>query len=172
MARNGSAIAPAKIGFSGYLAYALLDEAEFLSPHGIRSALPLPVSTRITFERRIRPTESALHCEDYEPPAEGDSGMFGGNSNWRGPDLVSDELCLFVNALERYLARLWRQIYKLEYPTGTPDSDASASLQIAEELIARRLVNHLSSPVSRRSPPGATAEKQRYAVRPTSWKDL
>jgi hypothetical protein len=57
----------------------MLDEGEFLSPHGIRS---------VSRMHRERPFVLALdgieHRVDYEP-AESTSALFGGNSNWRGP---------------------------------------------------------------------------------------
>src|SRR5262249_44420154 len=58
---------------------AMLDESEFLSPHGIRS---------LSRHHRDRPfvmqVDGREHRVDYEP-AESSSGLFGGNSNWRGP---------------------------------------------------------------------------------------
>ena len=48
-------------------------------------------------------------------PAEGDSGMFGGNSNWRGPVWFPMNM-LLINALERY-SLVYGDDYKLEYPT-------------------------------------------------------
>jgi hypothetical protein len=57
----------------------MLDEAEFLSPHGIRA---------ISQYHRAHPYVLAVngteHRVDYEP-AESSTGLFGGNSNWRGP---------------------------------------------------------------------------------------
>ena len=58
----------------------MLDEEEFLGPHGIRVAVPLPrASTRSTSRCTAR-----TYGVGYLP-AESDTGMFGGNSNWRGP---------------------------------------------------------------------------------------
>jgi hypothetical protein len=57
----------------------LLDEAEFLSPHGIRSV------SRIHRDHPfVLSLDGREHRVDYEP-AESSSGLFGGNSNWRGP---------------------------------------------------------------------------------------
>jgi hypothetical protein len=57
----------------------MLDESEFLSPYGIRSV------SRAHRERPYKLTvEGAVHRVDYEP-GESSSGLFGGNSNWRGP---------------------------------------------------------------------------------------
>ena len=58
----------------------MLDEDEFLSPHGLRALSRYHERASVLARRpRRRPTRSAT-C-----PAESDTGMFGGNSNWRGP---------------------------------------------------------------------------------------
>jgi hypothetical protein len=57
----------------------MLDEGEFLSPHGIRALSK--VHQREPYIVHIDGTE---HRVDYEP-GESSSGLFGGNSNWRGP---------------------------------------------------------------------------------------
>ncbi len=57
----------------------MLDEEEFLGPHGIRSLSRYHAAHPYTFEVR-----GETYDVGYQP-AESDSGMFGGNSNWRGP---------------------------------------------------------------------------------------
>src|SRR2546427_3553565 len=57
----------------------MLDEAEFLSPHGIRA-----VSRYHKDHPYVLDVNGMEHRVDYEP-AESTSGLFGGNSNWRGP---------------------------------------------------------------------------------------
>lgn len=57
----------------------MLDETEFLSPYGIRSVSQFHAQHPYIFE-----IDGQQHRVDYEP-AESTSGMFGGNSNWRGP---------------------------------------------------------------------------------------
>ncbi|MEW4561970.1 glucosidase [Bremerella sp. JC770] len=73
----------------------LLDEDEFLSPYGIRS---------LSKYHEEHPFEYELHgerlCVQYLP-AESDSGLFGGNSNWRGPIWFPLNY-LIIEALERY----------------------------------------------------------------------
>ena len=57
----------------------VLDEGEFLSPHGVRSMSK--VHERDPFVLRLEGAEYQVHYA----PAESDTGLFGGNSNWRGP---------------------------------------------------------------------------------------
>src|SRR5207244_6491626 len=57
----------------------MLDEADFLSPHGIRA-----VSRYHKDRPYVLDVNGMEHRVDYEP-AESTSGLFGGNSNWRGP---------------------------------------------------------------------------------------
>ena len=73
----------------------VLDEAEFLSPFGIRSL------SRVYAEHPY-----VLHVDGQEHrigyvPGESDTGLYGGNSNWRGPVWFPVNL-LLVEALERY----------------------------------------------------------------------
>ena len=57
----------------------MLDETEFLSPYGIRAL------SRVHEEHPyVLPSNGAEYRVDYEP-GESDTGLFGGNSNWRGP---------------------------------------------------------------------------------------
>ena len=59
----------------------MLDENEFLSPYGIRALSRYHADHPYVFQ-----AGGQAHVVSYLP-AESDSGMFGGNSNWRGPDL-------------------------------------------------------------------------------------
>jgi len=89
----------------------LLDPAEFLSPHGLRSLSAIhrdhPYTIDVGGERAT---------VDYEP-AESTTGMFGGNSNWRGPVWFPLNY-LAVSALERY-HRFFGADLTVEYPTGS-----------------------------------------------------
>jgi hypothetical protein len=108
----------------------MLDEDRFLGPHGIRSVSKWheehPYSIEIdgqTFEVRYEPAEST-------------TGMFGGNSNWRGPVWFPINVLLVRSLLQFYL--YYGEDFRIECPTG---SGIEMSLyEVAEEL-SRRLVS-------------------------------
>ena len=108
----------------------MLDEEEFLSPHGLRAVSrfhrdhPLAVDIGGTVAR-----------VDYEP-GESTSGLFGGNSNWRGPVWFPLNYVL-LGALRRFHAYLGDE-FKVECPTGS--GRQLTLLQVAAEL-RRRLVS-------------------------------
>jgi hypothetical protein len=89
----------------------LLDENEFLSPFGIRSLSKI---------HRDRPYVLRLGDEEHRVaylPAESDSGMFGGNSNWRGPIWFPVNF-LLLEALGRY-HHFYGDDFRVECPTGS-----------------------------------------------------
>jgi Mannosylglycerate hydrolase MGH1-like glycoside hydrolase domain len=89
----------------------LFDESEFLSPYGLRAL------SRRHAEQPFTLDVPGLHATiDYEP-AESTTGMFGGNSNWRGPIWMPVNV-LVVEALARY-GRFYGSDLKIEYPTGS-----------------------------------------------------
>jgi hypothetical protein len=108
----------------------MLDENEFLGPYGIRS-----------LSRYHAAHPYVLHAggQEYRVgylPAESDSGMFGGNSNWRGPVWMPVNM-MIIRALVNYYA-FYGNDFTVECPTG---SGRYLNLyQVAEE-IARRLTN-------------------------------
>ena len=107
----------------------LLDENEFLSPYGIRG---------LSKYHGENPFHLQIDGEQLEVgyvPGESDSGLFGGNSNWRGPIWMPVNF-LIIEALEKY-HYFYGDSLKLEFPTG---SGQHLNLcQIANE-IAMRLV--------------------------------
>ena len=89
----------------------LFDEREFLSPYGIRSLSR--VHAERPFVLRVGGEE---HRVEYVP-GESDSGLFGGNSNWRGPIWFPLNY-LILEALERY-HHFYGDELRVEYPTGS-----------------------------------------------------
>ena len=90
----------------------MLDPDEFLSDHGLRSLSSVPrAPTRST--SRVDGVTATL---DYEP-AESTSGLFGGNSNWRGPVWFPVNY-LLVEALRVY-HRFFGDGFTVECPTGS-----------------------------------------------------
>jgi hypothetical protein len=105
----------------------LLDENEFLSPYGIRSL------SRVHKDRPyILRLDGQEYRVDYEP-GEATTGLFGGNSNWRGPVWFPLNY-LLIEALERY-HHFYRDDLRVEFPTG---SGKKMNLkQVADELSSR-----------------------------------
>ncbi len=89
----------------------LLDENEFLSPYGIRSLSR--VHQEHPYEFRAG---DQVYRVDYSP-GEGTTGLFGGNSNWRGPIWFPLNF-LLVESLERY-HHFYGDSLKVECPTGS-----------------------------------------------------
>jgi hypothetical protein len=89
----------------------MLDESEFLSGYGIRSVSA--VHRERPFEFRLN---GGVHQVAYEP-AESSSGLFGGNSNWRGPIWFPVNF-LLIESLQKFHHYLG-DAYKVEFPTGS-----------------------------------------------------
>ncbi len=107
----------------------LLDENEFLSPFGIRSLSKIHATKPYIFH-----ADGREYRVDYIP-GEGNTHLFGGNSNWRGPVWFPINY-LIVEALERYY-HFYGDDLKVECPTG---SGVLLNLQQVADEIARRLV--------------------------------
>jgi hypothetical protein len=89
----------------------LFDEDSFLSPYGVRAVSRSHAAHPFAIE-----IDGNVSSIDYEP-AESTTGMFGGNSNWRGPIWMPVNY-LIVNAISRY-GRFLGSDYTREYPTGS-----------------------------------------------------
>jgi hypothetical protein len=89
----------------------LLNEAEFLSPHGLRALSAWHREHPYTID-----VEGYQASIDYEP-AESTTPLFGGNSNWRGPVWFPVNY-LVISALERY-QQFFGDDFTVEYPTGS-----------------------------------------------------
>jgi Glycosyl hydrolase family 63 C-terminal domain len=106
----------------------MLDENEFLSPYGIRALSRIHKDHPYVFQ-----TQGQEYRVSYLP-AESDTGMFGGNSNWRGP-IWMPVTTLILRALLQYYM-YYGDTFTIECPTG---SGKKMNLyQVAAE-IARRL---------------------------------
>jgi hypothetical protein len=89
----------------------MLDENEFLGPHGIRALSKFHEKHPYTFN-----VHGQEHRVDYLP-AESDNGMFGGNSNWRGPVWMPVNVILLRALLSYFL--YYGDRFKVECPTGS-----------------------------------------------------
>jgi hypothetical protein len=107
----------------------LFDEAEFLSPYGIRSL------SRVYTTPYSADIEGRTDTIDYEP-GESRTGMFGGNSNWRGPVWFPANV-LLADALRSYGAYLGSEVL-VEVPHG---SGRRLTLADAADEIDSRLVD-------------------------------
>jgi Glycosyl hydrolase family 63 C-terminal domain len=107
---------------------ALLDEEEFFSPGGIRS-----VSKRHQTPYFVDVDGERFGLQ-YEP-GESTTGLFGGNSNWRGPVWMPMNY-LLINSLRTY-HRYYGDKFKAECPTG---SGRQVNLDVVADDIALRLV--------------------------------
>ncbi|MDE3084551.1 MAG: glucosidase, partial [Verrucomicrobiota bacterium] len=136
----------------------VFDEAEFLSPYGVRS---------LSRVYRDRPFVLDVGGAEYRVryvPGDSDSGLFGGNSNWRGPVWFPLNY-LLIEALERY-HHFYGDSFTIEFPTGSGRRLTLA--QIAREL-ARRLVSLFVPNGSGRRP--ALGLESRFVNDP-HWHDL
>ncbi len=105
----------------------LLDEREFLSPFGIRSLSRFHKQHPYVFR-----AGQAEYRVGYVP-AESDSGMFGGNSNWRGPIWMPMNVLLIRALLQFYM--YYGDTFTIECPTGS--GREMHLFDVAKEIAAR-----------------------------------
>jgi len=136
----------------------MLDESEFLSPYGIRA-----VSARHRHEPYVLDVNGHEYRVDYEP-GESTTGLFGGNSNWRGPIWFPINF-LLVEALQKFHHYLGES-FTVECPTG---SGRMMTLWQVSEEISRRLSSVFLRDAHGRRP--VFGEVDRFQTDPF-WHDL
>jgi hypothetical protein len=136
----------------------MLDEAEFLSPYGLRS-----VAASHREHPFILELAGMTASVDYTP-GESTTGLFGGNSNWRGP-LWFPVNYLVIEALGRF-ARYFDDHFRIEHPTGSGQERTLA--EIADDL-AERLIRIFCDDAQGRRPVFGVYEK--FQSDP-AWHDL
>jgi hypothetical protein len=136
----------------------MLDETEFLSPHGLRSLSRVHKDEPYRFQ-----VQGNEHRVEYAP-GDSTTGLFGGNSNWRGPVWFPLNY-LVVEALERY-HHYYEDSLKVECPTG---SGRFLNLQQVAAELAGRLSNIFLPDQGGHRP--CHGHDERYATDP-HFKDL
>jgi hypothetical protein len=136
----------------------MLDENEFLGPHGIRA---------LSRFHRDHPFVVKIHGEEFRvdyQPAESTSGMFGGNSNWRGPVWMPVNV-LILRALLQYYS-YYGDTFKIECPTGS--GKEMTLYEVARHLADRLAGVFLRDEDGRRPVYGGTEKFQSDPY----WRDL
>jgi mannosylglycerate hydrolase MGH1-like protein len=135
----------------------MLDEREFLSPYGIRA---------LSRYHAEHPYIFTVQGQDYRVnylPAESDTGMFGGNSNWRGPIWMPVNVLLIRALLSFYL--YYGDNFKVECPTGS--GNHMNLFEVARDIATRLIRIFLCDASGRRPVYGGT---QKFQTDPY-WKD-
>jgi Mannosylglycerate hydrolase MGH1-like glycoside hydrolase domain len=124
----------------------MLDEERFLGPHGIRSISRWHLAHPYTLD-----VAGVRHEVRYEP-AESASGIFGGNSNWRGPVWFPVNLLLIRALIQHY--RYYGDDLKVECPTGS--GTMMTLFEVSQELSRRLIGTFLRDSAGHRPVYGAT----------------
>jgi hypothetical protein len=136
----------------------MLDENEFLSPFGIRSLSAIHAKKPFVFDH-----EGGTASVSYVP-GESNTGMFGGNSNWRGPIWFPLNY-LIIESLRSY-HEYFGDSFQVECPTGS--GHQMNLMQVADELEHRLVRVFLSGTDGKRPCHGSDP---RYTQDP-HWRDL
>ena len=136
----------------------LLDEGEFLSPFGIRSLSRHHAEYPFVFH-----TGGQEYRVDYVP-AESDTGMFGGNSNWRGPVWMPVNALIIRGLLNLYT--FYGDDFRVECPTGS--GNRLTLFAVAQEISRRLASVFLRDGTDHRPVYGGTAKFQEDP----HWRDL
>ncbi len=105
----------------------MLDEEQFLSPYGIRALSKVHKEKPYLFEHK-----DTVHTVSYQP-GESDSGLFGGNSNWRGPVWFPMNF-LIIESLQRFY-HYYGDDFKIEFPVGS--GNMITILEASQEISKR-----------------------------------
>jgi Glycosyl hydrolase family 63 C-terminal domain len=135
----------------------MLDENEFLGPHGIRS---------ISKFHEQHPYVLHVGGQEFRVdylPAESNTGMFGGNSNWRGPVWIPVNIML-IRALQQYYL-YYGDNFKIECPTG---SGKMMNLFEVSKEISDRIISTFTRDVHGKRPVYGGSEK--FQTDP-NWRD-
>ncbi len=135
----------------------MLDETEFLSPYGVRALSRVHAEHPYVLE-----AGGARYSVDYQP-AESNSGLFGGNSNWRGPIWMPVNY-LLIESLQQF-HHYYGDDFKVECPTGS--GQYLTLSEIADEL-SRRLIRIFARDTEGRR---AVFGGQEYFQRDEHWRD-
>jgi hypothetical protein len=136
----------------------MLDEKEFFSPHGIRA---------LSLVHAEHPYVFHAGNQDYRVsylPAESDTGMFGGNSNWRGPVWMPVNAIIVRALLQYYL--YYGDTFTIECPTGS--GHRMTLYQVAQEITRRLASTFMRDQDGHRPVYGATKKFQEDPY----WRDL
>src|SRR4029450_12101180 len=139
------------------LAY-LLDENEFLGPHGIRSLSRYHLEHPFVFH-----VGGHAYTVQYLP-RESNTGMFGGNSNWRGPVWMPVNALIIRALLNLY--QFYGDEFKVQCPTGS--GRYITLFEVAQELVRRLAGTFLRAANGHRPVYGGTAKFQNDP----HWRDL
>jgi hypothetical protein len=126
----------------------MLDESEFLGPHGIRAISRYHLDHPYVFN------VGGQEFRVQYVPAESDTGMFGGNSNWRGPVWMPINILIVRSLLNQY--QYFGNDFKVECPTGS--GKLMNLFEVAQE-IANRLIRTFTRDEKGRRPVYGGAEK-------------
>jgi hypothetical protein len=136
----------------------MLDENEFLSPFGIRS-----LSRAHADHPYVLAADGSQHSIDYEP-GESTTGLFGGNSNWRGPVWFPLNY-LLIESLQKFHHYVGDE-YKVECPTGS--GQMMSLWEVAAEISRRLSRLFLKDETGRRPAHGSSTIFQSDPY----WRDL
>jgi hypothetical protein len=136
----------------------MLDENEFLGPYGIRSLSKYHLD---------HPFKFWVGNEEYKVqylPAESNTGMFGGNSNWRGPVWMPVNVLIVRSLMNLY--HFYGKDFKVECPTGS--GNYMHLFDVAKEITTRLSKIFLRDSKGKRAVYGGTSKFQEDP----HWRDL